>query len=94
VENPRRDDQNRRYAARAAADPEIRQGLAGTYELDNSPRDLTVKPTDTWVLEPVPGKTGQAATKSVITLTTCQDLFRSPDRSVAFGRLTRVEKKG
>jgi sortase A len=65
-----------------------------TYELDNSPRDLTVTPTDTWVLEPLPGKTGQAATKSVITLTTCQDLFRSPDRSVAFGRLTRVEKKG
>jgi sortase A len=65
-----------------------------TYELDNSPRDLTVQPTDTWVLEPVPGKSGQAATKSVITLTTCQDLFRSPDRSVAFGRLTRVDKKG
>jgi sortase A len=65
-----------------------------TYELDASPRDLTVKPADTWVLEAVPGKPGETAGKSVITLTTCQDLFRSPDRSVAFGRLVRVEKKG
>jgi sortase A len=65
-----------------------------TYELDASPRDLTVKPTDTWVLEPVPGKPRETPTKSVITLTTCQDLFHSPDRSVAFGQLVRVDKKG
>jgi sortase A len=65
-----------------------------TYELDASPRDLTVKPTDTWVLEPVPGKPREIPTKSVITLTTCQDLFHSPDRSVAFGQLVRVDKKG
>ncbi|MEI8407244.1 MULTISPECIES: class E sortase [unclassified Kribbella] len=64
-----------------------------TYELDGSPRDLTVKPTDNWVLEPVPGKTQETPTKSIITLTTCQDLFRSPDRSVAFGHLVKVSKK-
>ncbi|WP_238162863.1 class E sortase [Kribbella capetownensis] len=64
-----------------------------TYELDGSPRDLTVKPTDNWVLDPVPGKPGETATKSTITLTTSQDLFRSPDRSVAFGHLVRVMKK-
>jgi sortase A len=63
-----------------------------TYELDGSPRDLTVKPTDTWVLDPVPGKR-QAPTTSIITLTTCQDLFHSPDRSVAFGHLVKVSKK-
>ncbi|WP_165549684.1 class E sortase [Kribbella speibonae] len=60
-----------------------------TYELDGSPRDLTVKPTDTWVLDPVPGKS-QTPTRSIITLTTCQDLFHSPDRSVAFGHLVKV----
>ncbi|WP_233712546.1 class E sortase, partial [Kribbella turkmenica] len=64
-----------------------------TYELDGSPRDLTVKPTDTWVLEPVPGKPRETPTRSIITLTTCQDLFHSPDRSVAFGRLVKVGKK-
>ena len=63
-----------------------------TYELDGSPRDLTVQPSDTWVLDPVPGKQ-QAPTQSIITLTTCQDLFHSPDRSVAFGHLVRVSKK-
>lgn len=64
-----------------------------TYELDGSPRDLTVKPTDNWVLGPVPGKPQETATKSIITLTTCQDLFHSPDRSVAFGHLVKVSKK-
>lgn len=63
-----------------------------TYELDSSPRDLTVPPTDTWVLDPVPGKS-QTPTHSIITLTTCQDLFHSPDRSVAFGQLVKVSKK-
>ncbi|MGW6280922.1 class E sortase [Kribbella sp. NPDC055071] len=64
-----------------------------TYELDGSPRDLTVKPADNWVLDPVPGKPREVPTKSVITLTTCQDLFHSPDRSVAFGQLVKVTKK-
>jgi len=64
-----------------------------TYELDGSPRDLTVKPSDNWVLDPVPGKPQQTPTASIITLTTCQDLFHSPDRSVVFGRLVRVGKK-
>jgi sortase A len=63
-----------------------------TYELDASPRDLTVPATDTWVLDPVPGKR-DAPTKSILTLTTCQDLFHSPDRSVAFAQLVKVSKK-
>ena len=29
----------------------------------------------------------------MITLTTCQDLFRSPDRSVGFGRLQSTQNK-
>ncbi|MGZ0150246.1 class E sortase [Kribbella sp. WER1] len=63
-----------------------------TYELDGSPRDLTVKPNDSWVLDPVPGRR-TAPTRSIITLTTCQDLFHSPNRSVAFGHLVKVSKK-
>ncbi|MEV6284170.1 class E sortase [Kribbella sp. NPDC051770] len=64
-----------------------------TYELDGSPKDLTVKPADTWVLDPVPGKPGAAPTKPMLTLTTCQDLFHSPDRSVAFAHLVRTDPK-
>ncbi|TWD80197.1 sortase A [Kribbella amoyensis] len=64
-----------------------------TYELDTSPRDLTLKPADTWVLDPVPGHPGQAPTRPTITLTTCQDLFHSPDRSIAFGHLVTQTKK-
>ncbi|WP_112248569.1 class E sortase [Kribbella monticola] len=64
-----------------------------TYELDASPRDLTVKPADTWVLDPVPGEPTEVPTASILTLTTCQDLFHSPDRSVAFAHLTKVTPK-
>lgn len=64
-----------------------------TYELDGSPRDLTVKPADNWVLEPVPGKPRELPATSIITLTTCQDLFHSPDRSVAFGHLVKADTK-
>ncbi|MFF0269843.1 class E sortase [Kribbella sp. NPDC004536] len=68
------------------------QDAVYTYELDGSPRDLTVKASETWVLDPVPGKR-QTPAQSIITLTTCQDLFHSPDRSVAFGHLVKVSKK-
>ncbi|MGZ0147764.1 class E sortase [Kribbella sp. WER1] len=68
------------------------QNAVYTYELDSSPRDLTVKASQTWVLDPVPGK-HTTPTQSLITLTTCQDLFHSPDRSVAFGHLVKVTEK-
>ncbi|WP_141859008.1 class E sortase [Kribbella jejuensis] len=68
------------------------QDAVYTYVLDGSPRDLTVKASQTWVLDPVPGKQ-QPPTRSIITLTTCQDLFHSPDRSVAFGHLVKVTQK-
>lgn len=64
-----------------------------TYVLDEPPRNLTVRPTDTWVLDPVPGQRDRPPTRALITLTTCQDLFRSPDRSVGFGHLERVTNK-
>lgn len=61
-----------------------------TYELDTEPAKLTVPDTAGWVLDPVPGKDGQKPSKALITLTTCQDLFRSEDRSVAFGHLVKT----
>ena len=64
-----------------------------TYVLDDSPRRRTVDDSETWVLDPVPGKPGVAPSEAMITLTTCQDLFRSPDRSVGFGHLQSTTDK-
>lgn len=66
-----------------------------TYELTNNPSDLTVKNTELWVLDPVPGKAGESPTEPTLTVVTCEDLFHSPDRAIAFGRLieTRAKKQ-
>ena len=64
-----------------------------TYVLDEPPKDITVKETDTWVIDPVPGKTGVKPSRPLITLTTCQDLFHSPDRSIGFGHLASTKNK-
>jgi len=64
-----------------------------TYVIDEAPKQLTVKDTDTWVIDPVPGKPDVKPTQSLITLTTCQDLFHSPDRSVGFGHLASTQNK-
>ncbi len=63
------------------------------YVLDDSPRQLTVADTDTWVIDPVPGHPDAKPTQALITLTTCQDLFRSPDRSIGFGHLESTQNK-
>lgn len=64
-----------------------------TYVMDDSPSDLTVNDTETWVLDPDPQHPGAKATKATMTLTTCQDLFHSPDRSVGFAHLAKTENK-
>jgi sortase A len=71
---------------------ETRQAIY-TYVLDDSPRSLTVRETDTWVLQPVPGRPDAKPTEALITLTTCQDLFRSADRSIGFGHLVSTKNK-
>ena len=58
-----------------------------TYVMDDSPRQRTVDDSETWVLDPVPGQRGAKPTEAMITLTTCQDLFSSPDRSGGCGHL-------
>ena len=64
-----------------------------TYRLDTAPRDLTVPDTSSWVLDADPIRRRSTASRRYLTLTTCQDLFRSPDRSVAFGELERTDRK-
>ncbi len=71
---------------------ETRQAIL-TYELTSAPSQLTVQDTETWVLDPVPGHEDVVPSESLITLTTCEDLFHSPDRSVAFGKLVSTETK-
>lgn len=73
-----------------------------TYAIDVAPKNLTVADTETCVIDPVPchssekadGKKADVApTEKMLTLTTCQDLFRSPDRSVGFAVLEKTKKK-
>ena len=64
-----------------------------TYVLEVAPRDLTVDDAATWVLGAVPGEPEREPTRALITLTTCQDLLRSPDRSVGFGYLQSTRNK-
>lgn len=64
-----------------------------TYQVDSSPRNLTVEDTEGWVIDPVPDHPHQRPTQRLITLTTCQDLFHSPDRSVGFGHLVATRTK-
>lgn len=64
-----------------------------TYVIDNVPKDTVVKNTDVWVVDPVPGKPNEKPTKALMTLTTCQDLFRSPDRMITFTHLESKQAK-
>jgi sortase A len=70
------------------------QDAVFTYVLDNHPADLTVDSSQTWVIDPVPGKPGTKPTQALITLVTCAELFHSPLRNVAFGHLTDTVTKG
>lgn len=55
-----------------------------TYVVD---RIRIVKPTDVWVIEPVPGKPDAVPTERLITLTTCNPRWASTERLIVFGHL-------
>ena len=57
------------------------------YQIDIAPRDLTVTPSDDWVMDAVPGDAGKRPNGRMITLITSQDLLPSSDRSVGMGHL-------
>lgn len=61
-----------------------------TYVVDSA---TEVVDTETWVLDPVPGEPSAQPTEALITLTTCADVFRSPDRDIVFGHLVDVRMK-
>jgi sortase A len=63
-----------------------------TYVVRVAPSQLTVDADDSWVLDPVPGKDFDPH-EAVLTLTTEQDLYPTPDRSVGFAVLEREEPK-
>lgn len=71
------------------------EGAAATYvyTIKSAPAALTVQADESWVLDPVPGRDDVAPTSAFITLTTCEDLIPTPDRSVGFGVLTSTEEK-
>lgn len=51
-------------------------------------RDEIVTPTDTWVINPVPGDPGQEPVERLITLTTCNPRWASTTRWIWWGDLT------
>lgn len=70
-----------------------------TYELDTGGDDLTVSFTEGWVtasapINPDEGEVGPAEGEdSLITLTTCSELFHTDGRLIAFGHLVSAEPR-
>jgi sortase A len=61
-------------------------GFWFTYQIDGDP--VVVPPTDTGVVDPVPGRPGVPPTKNLITLTTCNPWWSSTQRMIVVGHLT------
>jgi len=61
-----------------------------TYVVD---RTRIVKPTDVWVIDPVPGQPGAQPTSSLLTLTTCNPRWASTERPVVFSHLDGTTPK-
>ena len=64
-----------------------------TYTIKVAPRDLTVQPSDSWVLGAVPGQPGAMPTTSWLTLIANQDISPTTDRAVGFAELTATTPK-
>ncbi len=63
------------------------------YELDT---DRIIAPTDTWVIDPVPGEPDAEPTEALITLTTCNPRWASTERWAWWGYLVeeRTREQG
>ncbi|MDR1513109.1 MAG: sortase [Propionibacteriaceae bacterium] len=64
-----------------------------TYEMLNSPADLTVTFTETWVELPDPIEQTMDTNHKYATLLTCKEFFATPDRSIGFAELVSEVKK-
>jgi sortase A len=65
-----------------------------TYVLEDDGTDHQVPFSETWILDPVPGRADAQPTEALITLMTCSELFNTVDRSYVFGHLTATQAKG
>jgi sortase A len=61
-----------------------------TYVVD---RTRIVLPTDTWVIDPVPGRPRATPTERLLTLTTCNPRWSSTQRLIVFGHLESSRPK-
>jgi sortase A len=61
-----------------------------TYVVD---RTRIVKPTDVWVLDPVPGHPQTTPTEPLLTLTTCNPRWASTERLIVFSHLEETTPK-
>ena len=61
-----------------------------TYVVD---RIRIVKPTDVWVIDPVPGRPNATPTKALLTLTTCHPRWASTERLIVFSHLEETTPK-
>lgn len=61
-----------------------------TYVVDST---RIVKPTDVWVIDPVPGHPEATPTKALLTLTTCNPRWASTERLIVFSHLEETTPK-
>lgn len=61
-----------------------------TYVVDET---KIVTPSDTWVIDPVPGKPGAKPTERLLTLTTCHPRWASTYRLIVFAHLESKKSK-
>jgi sortase A len=78
---------------------EVRKGDAVVVETQEDwyvyviDRTKIVQPTDTWVIEPVPGRPDAVPTERLITLTTCNPRWASTQRLIVWGHLKSRRSK-
>lgn len=61
-----------------------------TYVVDST---RIVRPSDTWVIDPVPGKPNAEPTEALLTLTTCNPRWASTERLIVFAHLEEKRAK-
>ena len=50
-------------------------------------KDQVVDPSETWVLDPVPGEPGETPTKRLMTMTTCHPMYGNTERYITWSEM-------
>lgn len=61
-----------------------------TYRLSEPGDERVLDFSETWILDPVPGKPDEVPTRHLLTMVTCAELFHTDKRNVAVGELQTV----